>query len=86
LKSWNSLNKRAGVSDLQPKDLRTYFNTVLKNKYGFTSKEAGFYTGNSKTVNELHYSPISSDQMKAKMDICSLENVVGISECGMLVN
>ena len=44
----------AQVENLQLRDLRTYFNHILKTNYNFTSKEAGAYIGNNEVVNELH--------------------------------
>ncbi|NQU63617.1 MAG: tyrosine-type recombinase/integrase [SAR324 cluster bacterium] len=66
-RSWSSMKNRAGVTDLQIKDLRTFFNLTLKNRFGFSSKEAGYYIGNSKEVNDLHYTPISIPQIQEKM-------------------
>jgi len=51
---WESLKKLAQVENLQLRDLRTYFNHILKTNYNFTSKEAGAYIGNNEVVNELH--------------------------------
>ncbi len=68
-RSWASLKQRADVHDLQVKDLRTYFNHTLKSKFGFSSKEAGIYIGNSEEVNNLHYTPVSFSQIRAKMGL-----------------
>ena len=64
---WESLKKRARVENLQLKDLRTYFNHILKTNYNFTSKEAGAYIGNNEVVNELHYSPYHEPTIRGKM-------------------
>ncbi|MBF0279888.1 MAG: tyrosine-type recombinase/integrase [SAR324 cluster bacterium] len=77
-KAWTNLKKRAGVMDLQLKDLRTYFNTVLKNHFQFSSKEAGSYIGNSEVINDKHYTPILDSVLLAKMQQNTLGNVVGI--------
>jgi integrase len=68
-KSWGSLKERAEVHDLQVKDMRTYFNHTLKSKFGFSSKEAGVYIGNSEEVNNLHYTPVSFSQIRTKMGL-----------------
>jgi integrase len=75
-RSWASMKERAGVSDLQIKDLRTFFNHTLKSHFGFSSKEAGFYIGNSEEVNDLHYTPISTPQIQAKMNLFRLKDVI----------
>jgi len=75
--AWKSLKKRAGVTNLQIKDLRTYFNYKLKTYYGFSSKEAGSYIGNSKEVNDLHYTPISQEVIRHKMNLFPLGKVIG---------
>ena len=49
------------------RDLRTYFNHILKTNYNFTSKEAGAYIGNNEVVNELHYSPYHEPTIRDKM-------------------
>ena len=64
---WESLKKRARVENLQLKDLRTYFNHILKTNYNFTSKEAGAYIGNNEVVNERHYSPYHEPTIRGKM-------------------
>jgi hypothetical protein len=61
---WESLKKQARVENLQLRDLRTYFNHILKTNYNFTSKEAGAYFGNNEVVNELHYSPYNEPVAK----------------------
>ena len=48
---WESLKKLARVENLQLRDLRAYFNHILKTNYNFTSKEAGVYIGNNEVVN-----------------------------------
>ena len=67
-RSWASLKARHGIQDLQLKDLRTWFNHHLKNKYGFTTKEASAYLGHSPRVNEDHYDPISLELIQQKLD------------------
>ncbi len=67
-RSWATLKRNAGIyDDLQVKDLRTYFNHILKSRYGFSSKEAGVYIGNSKEVNDAHYTPVSLMSIREKM-------------------
>ena len=76
-RSWKNLKSRVGISpDLQIKDLRTYFNHVLRSRYGFSSKEAGAYIGNSERVNEVHYSPVHHPDMLKKMREKSLMSVL----------
>ncbi len=84
--AWKSLVARAGVSNLQIKDLRTYFNHKLKSRYGFSSKEAGVYIGNSQEVNDLHYTPVCQEQIRNKMGLFSLEEAMGVSEEETLLN
>ncbi len=50
-RSWKNLKSSAGVTNMQVKDLRTFFNWVLINKYYFSHKDAGAYIGNSEEVN-----------------------------------
>ena len=85
-RSWQSLKERAGVTDLQLKDLRTYFNHKLKSMYGFSSKEAGWYIGNSKEVNDLHYSPVSLEIIQAKMNQFEKANQAVALESQVLMN
>lgn len=66
--AWKNICESAGIKDLQFKDLRRYFNKrVLQDRLGFSLQEAGWYIGNSKTVNEEHYSPISPDLIAYKL-------------------
>ena len=74
---WKSLKKLAQVENLQLKDLRTYFNHVLKTNYNFTSKEAGAYIGNNEVVNELHYSPYHEPTIRDKMCKLPLKEAMG---------
>ncbi len=80
-RAWDTLKSKAGVSNLQMKDLRTFFNCVLKDHYHFTSKEAGSYIGNSEAVNEMHYSPVNDLSILHKMQSvplnCILEGISG---------
>ena len=74
---WESLKKQARVENLQLKDLRTYFNHILKTSYNFTSKEAGAYIGNNEVVNELHYSPYHESTIREKMRKLPLKEALG---------
>ncbi len=66
--SWEALLGKAGVEDLQMKDLRTFLNNAISSKFGFNSKESGAYIGNSEEVNKKHYTfaVISAIQEKMK--------------------
>ena len=77
-KSWATLLKQAIVTDLQVRHLRTYCNHLLKSKYGFSSKEAGSYLGNSEKVNETHYTPISQEEIERKMKGHSMLKEIGL--------
>jgi hypothetical protein len=74
---WKALKKLARVENLQLKDLRTYFNHILKTNYNFTSKEAGVYIGNNEVVNELHYSPYREPTIREKMQRLPLKEAQG---------
>ena len=74
---WESLKKQARVENLQLKDLRTYFNHILKTNYNFTSKEAGAYIENNEVVNELHYSPYHEPTIREKMQRLPLKEAQG---------
>ena len=75
---WESLKKLARVENLQLRDLRTYFNHILKTNYNFTSKEAGVYIGNNdEVVNELHYSPYHEPTIREKMRKLPLKEAMG---------
>ena len=74
---WESLKKLARVENLQLRDLRTYFNHILKTNYNFTSKEAGAYIGNNEVVNELHYSPYHEPTIREKMRKLPLKEALG---------
>lgn len=79
-KSWGTLKDNAKVTDLQIKDLRTYFNHLLKSKYGFSTKEAGAYIGNSQEINDKHYTPVSLDAIQQKISSLNLSEVIGAGE------
>ncbi len=67
-KSWANICRKTGIKDLQFKDLRRYFNKrVLQDRLGFSLHEAGWYIGNSKEVNEKHYSPITAEMLALKL-------------------
>ena len=66
-KAWTKMKERNGIVDLQIKDLRTWFNHVIKSYFGFSSKEASSYVGNSPRINELHYDPVSVDLISMKI-------------------
>ena len=67
---------QARVENLQLKDLRTYFNRILKTNYNFTSKEAGAYIGNNEVVDELHYSPYHEPTIRGKMQKSPLKEAL----------
>ena len=75
-KSWGTLKKRNGISDLQVKDLRNWFNHKLKSHYGFTTKEASAYLGHSPEVNEYHYDPISEDVIQKKLNALTVTQLL----------
>ena len=74
---WEALKMLARVENLQLRDLRTYFNHILKTNYNFTSKEAGAYIGNNEVVNELHYSPYHEPTIREKMRKLPLKEALG---------
>ena len=75
--AWNTLKQSAGIENLQLKDLRTYFNTViLIGAYRFTNKEAGAYIGNSAAVNIQHYEAVSNKIIENKIKNKSLSQVL----------
>jgi integrase len=76
--SWSTLKQAAGVTDLQLKDLRTYFNYTLKSTFGFTAKEAGAYIGNSAEINDLHYTPATLANMESKLRNLELSKAIGL--------
>ncbi len=78
-KSWASILLKLGIEDLQIRDLRTYSNHVLRSKLGFSAKEAGVMLGNSEKVNDLHYSPVSTTEMRLKLKGVCFEEVADIS-------
>ena len=76
-RAWNTLKQSAGIENLQLKDLRTYFNTViLIGAYGFTNKEAGTYIGNSEVVNIQHYEAVNNKIIGTKIKSKSLSQVL----------
>ena len=76
-RSWRNLKEKAGVTNLQFKDLRTYFNHILVSRYGLSNKEAGFYVGNTEEVNRLHYDPVIQSAIAQKMEQLSLKEAMG---------
>ena len=79
--AWNTLKRSAGIENLQLKDLRTYFNTViLIGAYGFTNKEAGAYIGNSAVVNIQHYEAVNNKIIENKIKSKTLSQVFN-AEC-----
>ena len=74
--SWNTIKKRSGVQNIKIKDLRTYFNHMLRSRFGFSSKEAGDYLGNSCYVNDMHYTPMSETEIRSKLDRVSFTNIL----------
>ena len=66
-RAWENLLKEAGVQDMQIKDIRSYFNSVLINDLQFSHKQAGAYVGNSELVNHAHYTTVSLDEMIPKL-------------------
>ena len=50
------------------KDLRTTCNYLLKARLGLTTKEAAAYLGNSEAINELHYTPVSEQDVLRKLE------------------
>ncbi|MCP4754793.1 MAG: tyrosine-type recombinase/integrase [Proteobacteria bacterium] len=76
--SWKSLKEKAGVTDLQLKDLRTFFNSIVRSQFGFNSKESGTYIGNSEAVNKKHYDFAMISVMRDKMESNSFGELLGI--------
>jgi len=81
-KSWKTLTKNAGVTDLQVKDLRPFFNSLLSSKYGFSSKESGSFIGNSEAVNDKHYNFAQLSFIRDKMNQHSISDVLGVKLSG----
>ncbi len=75
-RAWASLKKRHGIEDLQVKDLRTWFNHVLKSRYQFSTKEASSYLGHSPRINEYHYDPISPEVIRAKLNASTVTHLL----------
>jgi len=75
--SWKTLKRNAGVTDLQVKDLRTFFNCLLSSKFGFSSIESGSYIGNSEEVNDKHYNFAQLSILQDKMGQHSISDVLG---------
>ncbi len=65
------------MNDLQIKDLRTFLNCMLVLRFGFSPKESGSYIGNSKEVNEKHYTFADQTILKEKMNRFSFDEVIG---------
>ena len=65
--SWERLKGLHEIEDLMVKDLRTWMSYILKNRFGFTTKEVAAYLGHSPQVNERHYDPISLELIMKKM-------------------
>ena len=70
--AWNSLRQKAGLPDLQVKDLRTFFNWLLGTKSDLSNKELGCYIGNSERVNLEHYTPVNLESSSEKLGRLSL--------------
>ena len=66
-RSWGSMKERNRIVDFQLKDFRTWFNHLLKSYFGFSSKEAASYIGNSPRINEVHYDPVSIELVSRKV-------------------
>ena len=66
-RAWGNLLKEADLPQIQIKDLRSFFNWVLVSHYGFGHKEAGAYLGNIEVVNYLHYTPVSPQNIRSKL-------------------
>ena len=81
-RAWIALKANAGIQkNLQLKDLRTYFNTVvLIGACRFTNKEAGAYIGNSVVINMRHYEAVSHQVIEHKIKSISLSQVF-YSDC-----
>ena len=58
------------------KDLRTWFNHVLKSRYQFSTKEASSYLGHSPRINEYHYDPISPEVIRAKLNASTVTHLL----------
>ena len=65
--AWNNLRCKAGLPDLQVKDLRTFFNWLLGTKSDLSNKELGCYIGNTERVNLDHYTPYSLESSNEKL-------------------
>ena len=63
----NNLRCKAGLPDLQVKDLRTFFNWLLGTKSDLSNKELGRYIGNTERVNLDHYTPYSLESSNEKL-------------------
>ena len=64
---WNNLRCKAGLPNLQVKDLRTFFNWLLGTKSDLSNKELGRYIGNTERVNLDHYTPYSLESSNEKL-------------------
>ena len=65
--AWYNLRCKAGLPDLQVKDLRTFFNWLLGTKSDLSNKELGCYIGNTERVNLDHYTPYSLESSNEKL-------------------
>ena len=66
--AWYNLRLKAGLPDLQVKDLRTFFNWLLGTKSDLSNKELGYYIGNTERVNLEHYTPYSLESSNEKLN------------------
>ena len=66
-RAWASLKKRYGIEDLIVKDLRTWFNHVLKSRYRYSTRVLSSYLGHTPRVKKDHYDPISLDLIQQKL-------------------
>ena len=66
--SWKKLLEKAGIPDLQIKDLRKFLNSVLVNDCGLSHKEARLHIGNTNMVNYNHYTQVDFESIKTKLE------------------
>ncbi len=59
------------------KDFRTLLNCMLALRFGFSQKESASYIGNSKKVNEKHYTFADQAILKEKMNRYSFDELIG---------
>jgi len=68
-KSWDTLCRKTGITDLHVHDLRRFFNRVyLQQTCGYQPHESGVYIGNSEKVNRDHYSTIDNEVFERMSD------------------